>query len=156
CQYLCEDCMYTAPAHHFAATPSASQPNNSVDSARTKRSYAITARALDYGRIPLAPAVSRTYRVLCDLDFADRSTRRCKGSIWHATATIAQHIGCSKRTIERHLAALERAGLVVRQQRRNAPSLIHLHVLPEREDARLVDNSSSQTTYVSFPYKGTK
>ena len=120
-----------------------------------KRDYAATAKALDYGQLGQSPAVIRTYRVLCDLDFADRSTGLCKGAVWHATETLAQYLGRSVRTIQRHLAALEQAGLVVRKRRQNCSTVVRLFVSAITQSA-IVDNVSPQTTKMSFAYKGKK
>lgn len=146
--------MLTPSAQSFPQQ-TISNLSKSTQRIRTKRDYAITARALDYGNLSLPPTVIRTYRVLCDLDFADRSTRRCKGYIWYATETIAQYIGCTTRTIQRHLRALEHAGLIVRERRERTSSLVRLNVLV-RMIVPAVDKSYPQTTTVSSPYKGNK
>jgi len=144
--------MNTAPVHPATAAHTISKHNTVMHPGHTKKDYAITAKALDYGRLSLSPVVSRTYRVLSDLDFADHSTRRCKGYIWHRPETIAECIGRSERTIQRHLAALERAQLVVRQ-RRGSTTVIRLNVLTASA-VPVVDNTYPQTTKVSSLYKG--
>lgn len=147
--------MQPAPILSTVFSPTVSKYAKASHCQPRKRDYAATAKALDYGQLGLSAAVVRTYRVLCDLDFADRSTGLCKGAVWHATETLAQYLGRSVRTIQRHLVALETAGLVVRKRRQNCSTIVRLFVSVKTQPAP-VDNVSPQATKMSFAYKGKK
>jgi len=85
--------------------------------------YTLTSNVLLFGYKNLSDAAKLTYQVIDSFDWADSAGLR-KGFAHPSLGRLAAIRGVDKRSIRRHLAQLEDAGLITRQERPGRPSLL--------------------------------
>lgn len=99
---------------------------------RLKHHYTMTSNVVLMGYRQLTDAEKITYQVIDSFDWSDTAGAR-KGYAFPSLSTLARLRGVDVRTIRRHIAALEAAGLMTRQPRRGQPSLLWIEDPSERE-----------------------
>ncbi|MDP9315698.1 MAG: helix-turn-helix domain-containing protein [Chloroflexota bacterium] len=95
----------------------------------------MTSKVLLCGYKSLSDGAKITYQVIDSYDWLDKATGDSKGYAYPAVETLATIRGLSARTIERHIAELEGAGLVQRLRRCNRPSLLIINDVSSSEHA---------------------
>lgn len=90
---------------------------------RLKNHFTITSNVLLFGYTALTDAEKVTYQAIDSFDWADDRGER-KGYAYPSVETLARLRGVSSRSIFRHFDALERVGLLRREQRPGRPTLL--------------------------------
>jgi len=90
---------------------------------RLRHHYTITSNVLLFGYKRLSDAAKITYQVIDSFDWSDSAGLR-KGFAHPSLGRLAAIRGVDKRSIRRHLAQLEQAGLITRHERPGKPSLL--------------------------------
>ncbi len=90
---------------------------------RLRHHYTLTSNVLLFGYKGLSDPARVTYQVIDSFDWSDAAGLR-KGFAYPSLARLAAIREVDKRSIRRHLAELERVGLVTRQERSGRPSLL--------------------------------
>ncbi len=99
---------------------------------RTKKEYAVMIKVVRKGYEQLSNSDKYIYELLTEFDFADTITGLCKGYIFPSARTIATECKIPIRTLYRHLANLENAGLIKRIRRQYRGAVIKLVDIPEQ------------------------
>ena len=90
---------------------------------RLRHHYTLTSNVLLFGYRGLSDSAKLTYQVIDSFDWSDAAGLR-KGFAHPSLGKLAAIRGIDKRSIRRHLAQLDRAGLVTRQERPGRPSML--------------------------------
>ncbi|MEX2246928.1 MAG: helix-turn-helix domain-containing protein [Dehalococcoidia bacterium] len=90
---------------------------------RLKHHYTMTSNVLIFGYKQLTDPVKLTYQAIDSFDWSDADGKR-KGYAYPSLSTLARLRKVDERTLRRHLAALEDAGLLRRELRAGQPSLL--------------------------------
>jgi hypothetical protein len=85
--------------------------------------YTITSNVLLFGYRNLSDGAKQTYQVIDSFDWSDSAGLR-KGFAHPSLRRLAAIRARNKRSIRRHLAELEKIGLITRQERAGRPSLL--------------------------------
>src|SRR3990172_9966114 len=85
--------------------------------------YTQTSNVLLFGYRQLSDGAKLTYQVIDSFDWSDGAGLR-KGFAFPSLGRLAAIRGVDERTIRRHLAQLEQAGLITRQERPGKPNLL--------------------------------
>lgn len=101
---------------------------------RLRHHYTLTPNVLLFGYRMLTDAERVTYQAIDSFDWSDGAGMR-KGFVYPSLRTLASLRGTKERTIRRHLAALERAGLVTRELRPSRTSVLWIEE-PSEEEAK--------------------
>ncbi len=97
-----------------------------------KHHYTMTSNVLIFGYRQLTDPVKLTYQAVDSFDWSNGEGKR-KGYAFPSLATLAELRGVDARTLRRHLAALEEAGLLRREVRAGQPSLLWIEE-PSKEE----------------------
>jgi DNA-binding MarR family transcriptional regulator len=97
-----------------------------------KQHYTMTSNVLLFGYKKLSDSEKLTYQAIDSYDWSDGEGKR-KGYAFPSLTTLAQLRGVDERTLRRHLAALENAGLLRREVRPGQPSLLWIEE-PSKEE----------------------
>ncbi len=109
--------------------------NDQVDIRRRNRlrhHYTMTPNVLLFGYRMLTDAERVTFQVIDSFDWSDGAGLR-KGFVYPSLRTLASLRGTAERTIRRHLAALERVGLLTRELRPSRTSVLWIEEPSEEE-----------------------
>jgi DNA-binding transcriptional ArsR family regulator len=90
---------------------------------RLRHHYTITSNVLLFGYKHLSDAAKVTYQVIDSFDWSDSAGLR-KGFAHPSLGRLAAIRGVDRRSIRRHLAQLETARLITREERPGRPSLL--------------------------------
>ncbi len=101
---------------------------------RLRHHYTMTPNVLLFGYRMLSDAEKLTYQAIDSFDWSDGTGLR-KGFVYPSLRTIASMRGTVERTIRRHLAALERVGLLTRELRPSRTSVLWIEE-PSEEESR--------------------
>lgn len=101
---------------------------------RLRHHYTMTPNVLLFGYRTLTDAEKVTYQAIDSFDWSDGAGLR-KGFVYPSLRTLASLRGTADRTIRRHLAALERAGLLTRELRPSRTSVLWIEE-PSEEESR--------------------
>lgn len=96
----------------------------------------------DQGHVPLLGAARATY--LCLLARMDRETRRVR----FRYAALAQDLGRSEKTVQRHLNDLVRGGYITLQKRQYHTE-VHVLEIPSRPDISVQSEHTPDRTFLS-------
>jgi len=99
---------------------------------RLRHHYTMTPNVLLFGYRTLTDAEKLTYQAIDSFDWSDGTGLR-KGYVYPSLRTLARLRGIAERTIRRHLAALERAGLLTRELRPSRTSVLWIEEPSEDE-----------------------
>ena len=99
---------------------------------RLRHHYTMTPNVLLFGYRTLTDAEKLTYQAIDSFDWSDGAGLR-KGFVYPSLRTLASLRGTAERTIRRHLAALERAGLLTRELRPSLTSVLWIEEPSEEE-----------------------
>jgi DNA-binding transcriptional ArsR family regulator len=99
---------------------------------RLRHHYTLTPNVLLFGYRMLTDAEKLTYQVIDSFDWSDGAGLR-KGFVYPSLGTLSSLRGTKERTIRRHLAALERAGLVTRELRPSRTSILWIEEPSDEE-----------------------
>ena len=99
---------------------------------RLKHHYTLVSNVIIFGYRRLTDAEKVTYMAIDSFDWPDETGER-KGYAYPSLATLAKKRCVDERTIRRHCAALEHAGLLTREQRPGRPSLLWIEEPSEEE-----------------------
>jgi DNA-binding MarR family transcriptional regulator len=97
--------------------------------------YTQTSNVLLFGYKGLSDGAKVTYQVVDSYDWTAADGTR-KGYAFPSLRTLAQVRGVDRKTVQRHLAELERAGLLTREERQGRPSLLIIEDPSEEETVR--------------------
>lgn len=100
-----------------------------------KNHYTLVSNVLIFGYKQLTDAEKLTYQAIDSFDWPDREGER-KGYAYPSLGTIARRRNVDERTIRRHIARLEQAGLMTRELRAGRPSLIWIEEPSAEESQR--------------------
>jgi DNA-binding MarR family transcriptional regulator len=100
-----------------------------------KHHYTVTSNVIIFGYRQLTDAEKLTYAAIDSFDWPDEKGER-KGYAYPSLSTLARLRAVDERTIRRHLAALERADLLKREQRAGRPNLLWIEEPSVEESAR--------------------
>ena len=101
---------------------------------RLRHHYTMTPNVLLFGYRMLTDGEKLTYQVIDSFDWSDGAGLR-KGFVYPSLSTLASLRGTKERTIRRHLAALERVGLLARELRPSRTSVLWIEE-PSEEEAK--------------------
>jgi len=90
---------------------------------RLRHHYTVVSNVMLFGYHHLSDAAKVTYLAIDSFDWDDGSGNR-KGYAYPSLGRLARDRGVDRRTIRRHLAELEDAKLVTREERPGKPSLL--------------------------------
>jgi DNA-binding transcriptional ArsR family regulator len=90
---------------------------------RMRSHYTITSNVLLFGYSKLSDAAKVTYQVIDSFDWTDDSGTS-KGFAYPSLRLLSRIRGVERRSIRRHLAELESAGVITRRERVGQPSLL--------------------------------
>ena len=90
---------------------------------RLRHHYTITSNVLLFSYKHLLDAAKLTYQVIDSFDWQDGAGLR-KGYAYPSLGRLAAIRGVEKRSLRRHLAQLEQAGLISRKERPGKPNLL--------------------------------
>ena len=99
---------------------------------RLRHHYTMTPNVLLFGYRMLTDAEKLTYQAIDSFDWSDGAGLR-KGFVYPSLRTLASLRGTAERTIRRHLAALEREGLLTRELRPSRTSVLWIEEPSEKE-----------------------
>ncbi len=99
---------------------------------RMRHHYTMTPNVLLFGYRMLTDAEKLTYQAIDSFDWSDGAGLR-KGFVYPSLRTLASLRGTTERTIRRHLAALERVGLLTRELRPSRTSVLWIEEPSEEE-----------------------
>ncbi len=99
---------------------------------RLKKHYTTVSNVIIFGYQQLTDSEKLTYQAIDSFDWSDGEGLR-KGYAYPSLRTLARRRGLDERTLRRHLAALEVAGLLRREQRVGQPSLLWIEEPSEKE-----------------------
>lgn len=99
---------------------------------RLKKHYTTVSNVIIFGYRKLTDSEKLTYQAIDSFDWSDGKGLR-KGYAYPSLRTLARLRGLDERTLRRHLAALEEAGLLRREQRVGQPSLLWIEEPSEPE-----------------------
>jgi DNA-binding MarR family transcriptional regulator len=102
---------------------------------RLKHHYTLVSNVILFGYQQLTDAEKLTYAAIDSFDWPDEKGER-KGYAYPSLCTIARMRNVDERTIRRHLARLESAGLLTREQRAGRPSLLWIEEPSAEESTR--------------------
>lgn len=102
---------------------------------KLKDHYTMTSNVIIFGYRQLSDAEKLTYQAIDSFDWSDREGRR-KGYAFPSADTLASLRGIDRRTIFRHFDALEKAGLLTREQRPGRPTLLWIEEPSAEESER--------------------
>lgn len=100
-----------------------------------KQHYTMTSNVLLFGYKNLSDSEKLTYQAIDSYDWSDGEGKR-KGYAFPSLSTLAELRGVDERTLRRHLAALEEAGLLRREHRAGEPSLLWIEEPSKEETER--------------------
>lgn len=116
-----------------------------------KDHYTMTSNVIIFGYSQLTDSEKLTYQAIDSFDWSDRGGKR-KGYAYPSLATLARLRGVDERTLRRHLASLERVGLLKRQLRAGQTSLLWIEEPSAEESERYL---STITTGPDTNVRGT-
>lgn len=93
---------------------------------RPQTHFTLTSNVVLFGYRQLSDAEKLTYQAIESFDWTDEKGER-KGYAFPSIDTLAARRGLDRRSIFRHLDALEKSGLLAREVRSGRPTLLHLH-----------------------------
>lgn len=99
---------------------------------RLNKHYTTVSNVIIFGYEGLTDAEKLTYQAIDSFDWSDGEGRR-KGYAYPSLRTLARLRGLDERTLRRHFAALETAGLLHREQRLGQPNLLWIEEPSEGE-----------------------
>jgi hypothetical protein len=99
---------------------------------RMRHHYTMTPNVLLFGYRTLTDAEKLTYQAIDSFDWSDGAGLR-KGFVYPSMRTLASLRATTERTIRRHLAALERVGLLTRELRPSRTSVLWIEEPSEEE-----------------------
>ncbi len=97
-----------------------------------KNHYTMTSNVILFGYAELTDSEKLTYQAIDSFDWSDEAGKR-KGYAFPSLRTLARLRGVDERTLRRHVAALEEAGLLRRELRSGQPSLLWIEEPSEQE-----------------------
>lgn len=100
-----------------------------------KRHYTMTSNVILFGYKDLTDSEKLTYQAIDSFDWSDEEGKR-KGFSFPSARTLAHLRGVDRRTIFRHFDALERVGLLKREQRSGRPTLLWIEEPSAEESQR--------------------
>jgi hypothetical protein len=106
---------------------------------RLRHHYTLTSNVLLFGYRTLSDGAKVTYQVVDSYDWTDADGTR-KGYAYPSLKTLGKVRGVDKKTIQRHLAELERVGLLTRELRPGRPNLLVIEDPSEVETKRYLAN----------------
>lgn len=107
-----------------------------------KNHYTMTSNVIIFGYSQLSDSEKLTYQAIDSFDWSDGEGKR-KGYAFPSLSTLSRLRGVDERTLRRHLAALESAGLLRRELRAGQPSLLWIEEPSAEESQRYL---STMTT----------
>ena len=105
---------------------------------RLRHHFTQTSNVLLFGYQNLSDGAKLTYQVIDSFDWSDASGLR-KGHAYPSLGWLAKIRGVKKRSIRRHIADLERAHLITRQERIAQPSVLVIEDPSAEETDRYLD-----------------
>jgi DNA-binding MarR family transcriptional regulator len=102
---------------------------------RLKQHFTLTSNVIIFGYRQLTDAEKLTYQAIDSFDWPDEEGKR-KGYAFPSVSTLAKLRGTTDRTIQRHLEALERVGLLTRDRRPGRCSVLWIEEASKAEAAR--------------------
>jgi DNA-binding transcriptional regulator YhcF (GntR family) len=106
---------------------------------RLRHHYTLTSNVLLFGYRSLSDGAKVTYQVVDSYDWTDAHGTR-KGYAYPSLKTLGKVRGVNKKTIQRHLAELERVGLLTREKRPGRPNLLVIEDASELETKHYLAN----------------
>jgi len=106
-----------------------------------KHHYTLVSNVIIFGYRKLTDAEKLTFQAIDSFDWPDEKGER-KGYAYPSLSTLARLRGVDERTIRRHLAALEGAGLLTREQRAGRPSLLWIEEPSAEESGRYLSTTA--------------
>ena len=105
---------------------------------RLRHHYTMTSNVLLFGYKHLSDGAKLTYQVIDSFDWSDSAGLR-KGFAFPSLQTLAKARGVEKRSLRRHLAELEQAGLITRKERAGKPNLLIIEDPSVDEEKRYIE-----------------
>src|SRR5688572_4173905 len=99
---------------------------------RLRHNYTMTSNVLLMGYGELSDGAKITYQVIDSFDWSNGQGSR-KGFAYPSLQTLASLRQIEKRSVRRHLAELEAAGLLTREQRAGQPNMLVIEDPSEKE-----------------------
>jgi hypothetical protein len=100
-----------------------------------KNHFTMTSNVILFGYAQLSDSEKLTYQAIDSFDWSDQDGKR-KGYAYPSLTTLARLRGVDERTLRRHLAGLEGAGLLRREERAGKPSLLWIEEPSVEESER--------------------
>ena len=99
---------------------------------RLRHHYTVTSNVLLYGYRDLSDGAKVTYLAVDSFDWSDSAGLR-KGFAHPSLGRLSKIRGVEKRSVRRHLAELEKVGLITREERPGRPSVLIIEDPSEKE-----------------------
>jgi hypothetical protein len=107
-----------------------------------KNHYTMTSNVILFGYRQLGDSEKLTYQAIDSFDWSDGEGKR-KGYAFPSVRTLAALRGVDRRTIFRHFAALQQAGLLTREVRPGRPTLLWIEEPSEKESKRYLSTMAT-------------
>lgn len=102
---------------------------------RMRHNYTMTSNVLLMGYGELSDGAKITYQVIDSYDWSNGEGSR-KGFAYPSLQTLADLRGIEKRSARRHIAELERCGLLTREQRAGQPNMLVIEDISSEEEKK--------------------
>ncbi len=99
---------------------------------RLRHHYTVTSNVLLFGYAGLSDGTKLTYQVVDSFDWTDAAGLR-KGFAHPTLRRLAKIRGVARRSVRRHLAELEKVGLITRKERIGRPSMLIIEDPSDKE-----------------------